>query len=123
MLGLGYLVGNFQRGKLERQKDETTVKQSVFDLLQKEVTELEDMVAKDEKEMAVMKIQIEEKERKVREFMEILQNRNPEIVNYMATSYSYMKDSSLYMTEAKDLLKTIVANTRELKELHEANSK
>jgi hypothetical protein len=114
--GVGYAVGQFKKGESEGKMDDTSVKQGVFDLLQKEVTALEKMVADDEKEMAVLKTQVDEKDKKVKEFMEILQNRNPELTNYITTSYSYMKDTGLFFTEMKDVLRTLADKLRESNE-------
>lgn len=113
-LGLGYALGQFKRGQLDRRKDDVEGRKDAFALLQEQVESLEALCDKQQEEIVVLRTQSEEREKKAKEYLEIFQNRNPETVAFMKyltdtanASNAYMKDTSILFTQLKSTMEKI----------------
>lgn len=120
---IGYAFGQFRKGQLNRRMDDTEVKKNAFSLLQEQVDSLEDLCDKQKTQITVLQTQAEEREKKAKEYIEIFQNRNPDMVVFMKyltetanATNAYMKDTGLLFTTLKPVLEKIelhLANTEE----------
>lgn len=110
----GYFMGQFRQGQNNRRKDDIEGKKGVLDLLQEQVDSLEEMVEKHKTEIVILQTQNNEKDKKIKEYMELIQNRNPEMLAFMkfitetaVASNAYMKDTGLMFTQLKSTLEKI----------------
>lgn len=114
ILMVGYAFGQFKQGQTNRRKDDIDGKKGVLDLLQEQVDSLETLCEKQQEEIVILRTQSEEREKKAKEYIEIFQNRNPEMLAFMKyltetanASNAYMKDTSLMFTQLKDIMAKI----------------
>ncbi len=108
---VGYAFGQFRRGQNDRRKDDVEGKKDAFGLLQEQVDSLEELCDKQKTQITVLQTQAEERERKAKEYIEIFQNRNPEMLAFMnyvtataKSSEAYMKDTGLLFTTLKQTM-------------------
>ncbi len=108
---IGYAFGQFRHGQSDRRKDDVGEKKDAFGLLQEQVDSLAALCDKQKTQITILQTQAEEREKKAKEYIEIFQNRNPEMVAFMTymtstakTSESYMKDTGLLFTTLKSIM-------------------
>lgn len=110
----GYGLGKYREGQNSRRKDDIENKRSSFELLQDQVDALEVMVGKQKEDIIILQTQNSEKDKKIKEYMELIQNRNPEMnqfIKYLTetanASNRYMKDTGDFFLELHETLKKI----------------
>lgn len=97
VFGSGYLYERFIRGRLskseeerQRNRDQTKSNTELLDLMQKEMDSMKLLLDKhtedldvSNKKVLVLQTQVEEKDKKLREYVEIFQGRNPQTEAFM----------------------------------------
>lgn len=116
-VGLGYAFGQFRQGQSNRRKDDVDSKKNVLDLLQEQVDSLETLCQKQQEEIIILRTQSEEREKKAKEYIEIFQNRNPEMITFMkyltetaTASNVYMKDTGKLFNQLAPVLEKILSH-------------
>lgn len=104
--GLGYLFGQFRKGQskseaaaIKSNQDVLNLMQDQIESLQKIATENKVQIAELQKKISVLEAVNKEKDGKIAEYMQILQNRNPEMA-------AFMKEVLVVVGEAKNFMKT-----------------
>lgn len=109
VLAFGYLYERFIRGRMskveeERQKNRDKVVEhtNLIGLMQKQMDSMEALMKKQAEEMKtgneqiiILRTQVEEKDKKLKEYIEIFQGRDPRMEAFMATASEYMKTTSV----------------------------
>lgn len=115
IVAIGYAFGKFRQGQNNRRKDDLEQKKNVLDLLQEQVDSLEALCDKQQEEIVILRTQAEEREKKAKEYIEIFQNRDPQMqvfIKYLTetanASNAYMKDTSMMFTQLKPVLEKIL---------------
>lgn len=125
LLGCGYAYGQWMKGKDEsaeqerkKNREQTQNNTEVLDLMQKQVDSLTalskdhtDQLEKRKNEALIMKTQIEEKDKKLQEYIAIFQGRDPRMDTFIATAGQYMETTSKTIFKLQQWLDSQSANT------------
>ncbi len=97
-VGLGYIGSQFWRGKSSSRKDELEAETTLTEYLKNQIDGFKGMVDDQNikivdmgKEIAGLRATIEEKDKTIQRYLEILQNRNPELEKFMSDISGTMK--------------------------------
>lgn len=124
VLGAGYVYAQFFRGKNGRTKDEIDTENALVTYLKtqnegfKAITkEQDDKINAMSKEIAVFKATIAEKDSTIEKYLALLENRDPQLKNFMENmtataknSDAFMKGQVAIMGEIKNFMQAINAH-------------
>ena len=116
--GAGYGFGQFFSGRKRVKEEKTQEEKGVLDLLNERNKVLEGLIKAHEEditqlrnELDTMKAVVQEKDSKIKDYMTILQNRSPELNEFMKdltvvarNSQDYMLSTSKILIEIKDFM-------------------
>lgn len=119
--GVGYLYSQFVTGKGSRSKENIETENSLITFLKNQNEGFEKIVKEQNvkivdlgKEMAAMKATNEEKDKTIEKYLSILQNRNPELEQFMQkmtvlgeNSEAFMKGQIVIMGEIQTFMQAI----------------
>lgn len=107
--GLGYGISAFLKGGLRGKTDTLESENALTTYLKNQIETYKGIV--DEfnkkltdmgKEMSAMKAVIDEKDKTIQKYLDILQNRNPELDKFIAEMSGTMKDIKNFMVKVND---------------------
>ncbi len=111
-LGIGYLYSQFMKGKNGGDKEGLDQKNALTTYLTSQISGFKELVADQDKkiselgkEVASLRAVIGEKDKTIQKYLEILQNRNPELEKSMADITRSMKDINTFMHSINNHMK------------------
>lgn len=124
--GIGYLISAYVQGKNKQKDDGISSENQLTQFWKDQVTGFKDMLAEQDRKMEVqrndyntqikdlsnqlseVKGQLMEKEKTNKEYLAILQNRNPELEQFMKALTQASSDQAEYRKESKDMFKGMI---------------
>ncbi len=102
--GIGYLVSQFSKGKGDEKKDDLETQNELTLYLKNQVEGYKEIADKQnkkiadmDKELTTFKALIEEKDKTIAKYLEILQNRNPDLEKSLKEISASMSDIKVFM--------------------------
>lgn len=122
-LGLGYIYSQFSKGKNGQTKEQLETENSLTTYLKNQVSGFKEIIDNQNvkitelgKEMAGLRATLDEKDKTIDKYLAILQNRNPELENFIssmtknAAQYdTFMKDSAAFQGELMGVMKGLTS--------------
>lgn len=125
-LAVGYLYAQFSRGKSERGKSEIENENTLVVYLKNQIGGFKEIIENQDKkivelgkEIASFRAVIEEKDKTITKYLEILQNRNPALENFIDKVGKTADNAEAFMKENRENSKQVSDILLEIKKFME----
>lgn len=114
VLGLGYLFSQFIIGRNSHRKEELDTENSLTTFLKNQIDGFKELIALQNnkieqlgKELAATQATITEKDKTIKTYFDIIQNRNPELENVLSQILDFMKKINEHMESELKITSTV----------------
>ena len=112
--GAGYVFSQFKKGRNQQSQDDLVNQNQTFDLMRKQVDALQLLAEDNEKkiddlsrQVGLLQIEIEKRDKIITDYLNILQNRNPELEEFMKNMSRIGNEWERYMQESTKTLSQV----------------